>query len=197
MRRSIPALIVVALAALAVAFAQGGSYLANVATSAGLPEGEPARYFHWTTAGFPVRVHIPAAPEGAPADAAVTARAGFEAWAQAAPDLVSFEFVTDPADAQVLVEWSQTIGAIGSWRYTWARDETGWRLAGVTAILPVNVGGPQLRVAAVLQAGRGLGLLGRSPFQGDALGPAPSGSVTGNDVATLRELYQIPVGQAR
>jgi len=36
---------------------------------------------------------------------------------------------------------------------------------------------------ALLQAGHAIGLLGRSPFVGDAMSAVPSGQITGRDLA--------------
>lgn len=52
----------------------------------------------------------------------------------------------------------------------------------------------ELERYALLQIGHALGLLGRSPFIGDAMSLSPSGVITPRDVATLRALYAVPSG---
>ena len=178
-----------------LALAQTETYLSANGTNPETTRGE-SRLLHYAPENFPVEVYIPpAAWLDAERQARTTVRRAFEAWADAAPELVSFTFLEEPKGGALVVDWQPLEGLAGSYRYSFNVEADGRYDYRATSIIldPATEQGALYRFA-VLQVGHALGLFGRSPFEGDALSAVPSGEVTARDVATLRALYALPSG---
>lgn len=177
-----------------VALAQP-TYLEHVASDPDTTRGQ-ARLLHVLEEDLPVQVHVQR-PDRVDADLAVErVERAFSAWERAAPDVVSFEFVDEPGEDTLTVGWETfDDGRVGTYRYRFEVEESGrWRFRTVEVLLDPRHELDALFRYALLQAGHALGLLGRSPFPGDAMSTVPSGQITERDVATLRALYEIPSG---
>ncbi len=177
------------------ATAQVETYLSENGTNPETTRGE-SRLLRYEREDFPVEVYIPR-PVGVEAgeQAQREVRRAFEAWAEAAPEIVSFEFLEEPHEGVLVVNWETLEGVAGSYRYSFSVSASGQYDYRATSIIldPATEPGALYRFA-LLQVGHALGLFGRSPFEGDALSAAPSGEITGRDVATLRALYALPSG---
>ncbi len=194
---------------LLTALALGGAALAQQPTaepqtylsemgSAPDATGGRARLLHVLPEDMPLAVFVPEA-QGNVSDAQRNAVIGaFRAWASAAPDLVSFMFVGKADAAAVAVTWQDLGGSkAGSYRYkTSTRADGQYRFVPTEVILDPSDSAAQLRNFALLEVGHALGLLGRSPYYGDAMSAVPSGTVTARDLSTLRALYALPSGTA-
>ena len=171
------------------------TYLQSVASNPDSTNGE-ARLLHYLPGDVPIAVHIePLArrDEGAVRDRVMAA---FSAWQGAVPDLVEFRFVDVPTDRTLRVRWHEfDDGRVGSYAYRYAVLPGGAYRFWTTEIAldPRHELDAMFRYA-LLEVGHALGLLGRSPFAGDAMSAVPSGQVTERDVATLRALYAVPSG---
>jgi hypothetical protein len=123
-------------------------------------------------------------------------RRAFAAWQEAAPDLIQFTFPEVPPVDALRVTW-QTLetGKIGSYQYTYSVQPDGqYRFRTTDIFLDATLDDDTLYRYALVQVGHALGLLGRSPFEGDALSQLPSGVISERDEATLRALYAVPSG---
>ena len=118
------------------------------------------------------------------------------AWQEAAPDLISFRTAETPEESSLKVVWHDLPpGKVGSYRYTFSVLEDGiYRFRATEIQLDPDTPPDDLYRYALLEIGHALGLLGRSPFEGDAMSVVPSGRVSERDVATLRALYALPSG---
>lgn len=179
---------------LGTALAQA-TYLDDVASDPEVTRGE-ARLLHYLPSDVPIDVHVamPDRPDAATVrDRVVRA---FSAWQEAAPDLISFRFVEVPTEDTLRVRWQQfDDGRVGSYRYRFSVLETGaYRFWTTEVWLDPRHEIDAMYRYALLQAGHAIGLLGRSPFAGDAMSAVPSGQITSQDVATLRALYAVPSG---
>ncbi len=179
----------------AATFAQAETYLSENGTDPETTRGE-SRLLRYQLEDFPVEVFIPspswAASQG---QAQAEVRRAFEAWEEAAPDIVSFEFVEEPSETALVVNWEPLEGAAGSYRYAFSVGADGrYDYRATSVILDPTTEPEALYRFAALQVGHALGLFGRSPFEGDALSAVPSGEITERDVATLRALYALPSG---
>ncbi len=118
------------------------------------------------------------------------------AWQEAVPDLVRFRTAETPEESSLKVVWRDLPpGQVGSYRYTFSVLENGlYRFRATEIILDPDTPPDDLYRYALLEIGHALGLLGRSPFEGDAMSAVPSGRVSERDVATLRALYALPSG---
>lgn len=178
-----------------------------------------SRLLRYDLGDFPVSVYVPApaaegvAVGGAQTGGTATGGAGtgdavegeaqrreviraFEAWQEAVPDIVAFDFVEEPDDETLVVSWEALPDNLaGSYRYAFSvLGSNEYRFRATRVILDPQTSSGDLYRFALLQVGHALGLLGRSPFEGDALSAEPSGEVSARDVATLRALYALPSG---
>jgi predicted Zn-dependent protease len=86
-------------------------------------------------------------------------------------------------------------GRIGSYRYRYVVLPDGqYRFLATDIILDARLDAQTLYRYALVQVGHAVGLLGRSPFEGDAMSWQASGIISERDIATLRALYAIPSG---
>ena len=171
------------------------AYLQYVASDPGSTNGE-ARLLHYLPDDVPVAVHIEPVDRVDEAEVRDQIMAAFSAWQDAVPDLVGFRFVDVPTDRTLRVRWQEfDDGRVGSYAYRYQVLPTGVYRFWTTEILldPRHSTDAMFRYA-LLEVGHALGLLGRSPFAGDAMSAVPSGQVTERDVATLRALYGVPSG---
>lgn len=172
---------------------EADTYLSDQASNPETTDGA-ARLLHYLPEDIPIRVFVPE-PETGSQKAEVVRRA-FEAWQEAVPDLIQFEFLDAPSDDTLVVTW-QTLetGKIGSYQYTYSVLPDGqYRFRATDIFLDPSLEDDTLYRYALVQVGHALGLLGRSPFEGDALSQSPSGVITERDKATLRALYAVPSG---
>lgn len=175
--------------------AEPETYLAEVGSSPAATGGV-VRLLHVLPGDMPLTVYVPT-PDGQGGDAkrAAVVKA-FQQWADAAPDLVSFLVVGQPKQGALEVQWQDLQGnKVGSYRYRFTVQQDGqYRFLPTQVILDPSFTADELHTYAVLQIGHALGLLGRSPYYGDAMSAAPTGTVSPRDVATLRALYDLPSG---
>ena len=189
---SMVAALLLALSALAIA---QETYLQYVASDPDSTNGE-ARLLHYLPDDVPVSVVIE--PVDRPDEAEVRDRiiAAFSAWQDAAPELVGFRFVDVPTERTLRVRWQEfDDGRVGSYAYRFQVLSSGvYRFWTVEILLDPRHDSDAMYRYALLEVGHALGLLGRSPFPGDAMSAVPSGQITARDVATLRALYAVPSG---
>lgn len=194
MRRALALLCVLALAAMAVAQQSPQTYLADVGTNPSSTGGQ-SRLLHYLPQDMPIAVYVPPAPNGngqAMRDAVVRA---VKAWQQAAPDVLHFVVVGAPSADAITVTWQQLQGKVASYRYAYSIDAQNlYRYHATEVILDPRFQPPEVYRYALLAFGQAVGLLGRSPYAGDALSATPSGTISMRDVATLRALYAVPSG---
>jgi hypothetical protein len=192
MRLTIGRVFVIGLLSFAAVLAQD-SYLSDQASKPETTDGV-ARLLHYLPEDIPISVAIPEATGDSQKHDVV--RRAFEAWQDAVPDLIQFEFsATPPVDA-IIVSW-QTLetGKIGSYQYTYSVLPDGqYRFRATDIYLDPSLDDDTLYRYALVQVGHALGLLGRSSFEGDAMSQSPSGVITERDKATLRALYAVPSG---
>jgi hypothetical protein len=182
--------VLVLLATLALA---QDTYLSDQASKPESTDGV-TRLLHYLPEDIPISVSIPV-PETGSQKAEVVRRA-FAAWQEAVPDLIQFEFPEEPPVDALVVTWqSLETGKIGSYQYTYTVLPDGqYRFRATDIFLDPALDDDTLYRYALVQVGHALGLLGRSPFEGDALSQPPSGIITERDKATLRALYAVPSG---
>ncbi len=169
------------------------TYLSDQASKPETTNGV-ARLLHYLPQDIPISVTIPEATVGSQKDEVV--RRAFEAWQEAVPNLIQFEFSATPLEDSIFVSW-QTLetGKIGSYQYTYSVLSDGqYRFRATDVFLDPNLDDDTLYRYALVQVGHALGLLGRSPLEGDAMSQSPSGVITERDKATLRSLYAVPSG---
>lgn len=174
-----------------------------------------SRLLRYRLDDFPVEVYVPLPPTRLTTSATGGAQTGgagvdgrgdvwrrqeviraFNAWAEAVPEIVSFTFVEVPDEETLVVSW-ETLppNLAGSYRYAFSVTPSNeYRFRTTRVILDPETPEDDLYRFALLQVGHALGLLGRSPYEGDALSAAPSGVVSERDAATLRALYALPSG---
>jgi hypothetical protein len=172
---------------------QAATYLSDQASKPEATDGV-ARLLRYLPQDIPISVDIPEPTPGSGKDEVV--RRAFEAWQEAVPDLISFEFPEVPPVNALVVSW-QTLetGKIGSYLYTYSVQNDGqYRFRATDIFLDPSLDDDTLYRYALVQVGHALGLLGRSPFEGDALSQSPSGVISERDKATLRALYAVPSG---
>ena len=153
------------------------------------------RLLHYLSGDMPVQVYI-ATPQDLGTEALRgSVQAAFLAWQQAAPDTVQFDFVNSPGEDVLEVRFDPAQTGVGTYRYSYAVLPDGqWRFQATSITLNPTWEAATLYRYALVQVGHALGLLGRSPFEGDAMSTTPSGVVTDRDAQTLNELYAIPSG---
>ena len=176
------------------ATAQVPTYLAEVASDPSVTR-DAARLLHYLPGDMPVLVHVPTPDgEGGSAKRAAVLDA-LNAWEQAAGDLLSFLVVGEAGEGVLDVRWVALDDRVGSYRYRFeVTDGKVYRFRATALLLDPRASASDLQRYALLQVGHAIGLLGRSPFIGDAMSAVPSGRVTQRDVATLRALYALPSG---
>lgn len=180
------------LAALLLAFVWAqDSYLSDQASNPETTDGV-ARLLHYLPEDMPIRVFVPETLDGKHE----TVRRAFEAWQEAVPELIQFEFLDNLSQDALLVTWQELeVGKIGSYQYTYSVDTDGqYRFRATDIFLDDNLDDETLYRYALVQVGHALGLLGRSSFEGDAMSQSPSGTISERDKATLRALYAVPSG---
>jgi hypothetical protein len=182
--------IILAVLTLAFTLAQD-SYLSDQASNPETTDGV-ARLLHYLPEDMPIRVFIPETVDGKHE----TVKRAFEAWQEAVPELISFEFLENPSGETLLVTWQELeSGKIGSYQYTYSVDSDGqYRFRATDIFLDASLDDDTLYRYALVQVGHALGLLGRSPLEGDAMSQSPSGLISERDKATLRALYEVPSG---
>jgi predicted Zn-dependent protease len=171
------------------------TYLSDQASN---PEttGGVARLLHYLPQDIPINVYIPEAEGLNTAQARETVIRAFEAWQDAVPELIEFTITAFPSENAIAVSW-QTLeaGKIGSYRYAYSVLPDGqYRFRATDIFLDPSLDSDTLYRYALVQVGHALGLLGRSPFEGDAMSQSPSGVISERDKATLRALYAVPSG---
>lgn len=170
--------------------------------------GGVARFLRYLPQDIPIEVFIPdpeadeegddeAGGDGAEGrgGAAGAVRAAFEAWQEAAEGLIAFTFVPVPGEDTLVVRWERLEGgSAGTFAYRWSVENGLYRFRTTSLTLDPSRDEETLYRFALLQVGHALGLLGRSPFEGDAMSRNPSGEISERDVATLLFLYSLPSG---
>jgi predicted Zn-dependent protease len=182
--------LILAVLSLTISLAQE-SYLSDQASNPETTDGV-ARLLHYLPEDMPIRVFIPETLDGKHE----TVKRAFEAWQEAVPELISFEFVENALEDALLVTWQELeTGKIGSYQYTYNVDSDGqYRFRATDVFLDSSLDDDTLYRYALVQVGHALGLLGRSPFEGDAMSQSPSDMISERDKATLRALYAVPSG---
>jgi hypothetical protein len=179
---------------LALLFAVGLAQEAYLSDQASKPETTDgvARLLHYLPEDIPIRVFIPETLDRKHE----TVRRAFEAWQEAVPELIQFEFLENFSEDALLVTWQVLEpGKIGSYQYVYSVGSDGqYRFRATDIFLDSSLDDDTLYRYALVQVGHALGLLGRSPFEGDALSQSPSGVISERDKATLRALYAVPSG---
>jgi predicted Zn-dependent protease len=182
--------LILAVLLLTAAWAQE-SYLSDQASNPETTDGV-ARLLHYLPQDIPIRVFIPEVTNGKHE----TVRRAFEAWQEAVPELIGFEFSEYSSENTLLVTWQELeSGKIGSYQYIYSVDSDGqYRFKATDIFLDPSLDDNTLYRYALVQVGHALGLLGRSPLEGDAMSQPPSGVISEQDKATLRALYAVPSG---
>ncbi len=155
-----------------------------------------SRLLHYLPDDMPIAVFVPQPPPPAGKELRDQVIAAFRAWQQAAPDLIAFRFLGAPEEGALLVVWQPfEDDRVGSYQYAFTVDTDGvYRFRATEILLDPRHDPDNAFRYALLEVGHALGLLGRSPFAGDAMSAEPSGQVSERDVATLRALYAVPSG---
>lgn len=194
MRRALALMAVIALLAVAAAQQTPSTYLAYVASEA-TSTGGHARLLHYLSPDLPIAVYVPPAPtpQGQAQRAAVLR--AVQAWHLAAPDVLRFVVVGAPSADAIEVTWQELQGKVTSYRYAYSIDARNqYRFHTTEVLLDPRFDVDATYRYALLAFGQAVGLLGRSPYAGDALSSTPSGTISMRDVATLRALYAVPSG---
>ena len=174
----------------------------------GLPFNENV-WLHWSRQQMPLRVHLPAPPEGFFADAVAVhevVRDGVTDWADvAAPGLPSFVFVDSAGDADIRIAWARE-SPDPSWfiaHCVYGPDVLAKRFSVdhilVSARWREREPALDTIYATVLhEMGHALGLGGHSPDPADVMygrvNADAKPELTERDRATLRALYAKPNG---
>ncbi|MEJ2289924.1 MAG: hypothetical protein P8Y02_15080 [Deinococcales bacterium] len=170
------------------------TYLSDIASDPSSTGGQ-ARLLHYLSQDMPIAVYVPPAPEGngqAMRDAVLRA---IRAWQQAAPDILNFVVVGQDTPDAITVTWRQLTDKVASYRYAFSIDaQNQYRFHATEVILDPRFQPDQIYRYALLAFGQAVGMIGRSPYAGDALSASPSGRISPRDVATLRALYAVPSG---
>ena len=104
-----------------LALAQTETYLSANGTDPETTRGE-SRLLRYQREDFPVEVYIPPTSwTGTGEEVGTTVQRAFRAWADAAPDIVSFTFVDAPGEEVLVVDWeSLDENLAGSYRYSFS-----------------------------------------------------------------------------
>jgi predicted Zn-dependent protease len=194
MRRVLALLFAVLVLSAASAQENPRTYLSDVASNPA-STGGAARLLHYLSQDMPITVYVPPAPGGngqAMRDAVIRA---VKAWQQAAPDILSFVVVGQDTPDAIAVRWQPLVDKVASYRYAFTVDaQNQYRFHATEVLLDPRFEPSEIYRYALLAFGQAVGMIGRSPFAGDALSATPSGSISQRDVATLRALYAVPSG---
>jgi len=194
MRRVLALLFAVVSFTVASAQQSPQTYLSAIASDPSSTGGQ-ARLLHYLPQDMPIAVYVPPPPQGdarAMRDAVIRA---VEAWQQAAPDVLTFMVVGQGVPDAIKVTWRPLTGKVASYRYAFSIDaQNQYRFRTTEVILDPRFQPDETYRYALLAFGQALGMLGRSPYPGDALSASPSGRISQRDVATLRALYAVPSG---
>ena len=97
--------------------AQTETYLSENGTNPETTRGE-SRLLHYQPESFPVEVYIPSPSQPGAEERSAEVRRAFSAWEEAAPDIVDFEFVEEPGEGTLVVDWQPLNSNLaGSYRY--------------------------------------------------------------------------------
>ena len=194
MRRVLAPLIVLALVASAWAQQSPQTYLSDIASNPASTGGK-ARLLHYLSQDMPIAVYVPPSPQGdGQAMRAAVIRA-IKAWQQAAPDVLNFVVVGPSTPDAITVTWRPLTDKVASYRYAFSIDaQNQYRFHTTEVILDPRFQPDEIYRYALLAFGQAVGMIGRSPYAGDALSASPSGRISQRDVATLRALYAVPSG---
>lgn len=194
MRRVLALLFAVVALSSALAQQSPQTYLSDIASDPSSTGGR-ARLLHYLSQDMPIAVYVPPAPVGngaAMRDAVIRA---IKAWQQAAPDILNFVMVGPDTPDAITVQWRRLTGKVASYRYTFSISaQNQYRFRATEVILDPSFQTDQIYRYALLAFGQAVGMIGRSPYPGDALSASPSGRISRRDVATLRALYGVPSG---
>lgn len=194
MRRALALMTALLLLGPALAQQSPQTYLSDVGSNPASTGGQ-SRLLHYLTEDMPIAVYVPPPPraDGQALRSAVVR--AINAWQQAAPDVLQFVIVGKPAPDAITVRWQHLTDKVATYRYAYTvTSQNQYRFHTTEVILDPRFQPGQVYRYALLAFGQAVGLLGRSPYQGDALSAAPSGSISKRDVATLRALYAVPSG---
>jgi len=165
-------------------------------------DAERAGLVRWKRADMPIAVFI-AEPSASAKDRKVLelVKQSFAEWCTAAPNLVSFKFVTNATDAKIHLIW----GAKGNLPETAeageaqvehiARDITGCNIVLALDQDESNLDWDEkVHSTALHEIGHALGLIGHSPNSGDVmyyteLMSGPVSALSGRDKKTIQLLY--------
>ena len=125
-------------------------------------------------------------------------RDAFQEWSSAGV-LVRFTFVTDSADADIHVTWTDNFTAAMSGKTVWARDRHWWIVNGtITIALHRNtgevLGGSAIKAIALHEVGHLLGLDHTMDTTNIMTPKVRVRSLSEADRATVRLLYSLPAG---
>lgn len=203
----------VGLALLALACAGGsgggapkGDYLKHVAFPAGLNDWILLR---WPENEIPLQIHLPRPPEGYFEDSQAvweSVRDGVLDWSDvAAPGVPSFEFVDDPGEADIPIFWIQKPN--GAWfiahcAYGMSQLDRKLKIAHIQVTARREDGSAadlsDVYGTMLHEMGHALGMGGHSPEPTDIMypyiQPQLEPGLSERDRATLRKLYQRPIG---
>jgi predicted Zn-dependent protease len=194
MRRVLALLFAYATLTAASAQQSPQTYLSAIASDPSSTGGQ-ARLLHYLSQDMPIAVYVPPSPQGdaqSMRDAVIRA---VKAWQQAAPDVLNFMVVGQDVPDAIKVTWQPLTDKVASYRYAFSIDaQNQYRFHTTEVILDPRFQPDQIYRYALLAFGQAVGMLGRSPYAGDALSASPSGHISQRDVATLRALYAVPSG---
>ena len=172
-----------------------------------MPPAHPGTVMRWRIAKMPLRVHLPAPPEGMfddPSGVTEAVRRGILDWTDVAkPGVPSFRFVGDRGDADIPVVWAPA--SRGWWvafaAYDLTVDSKIFRMNRILVAARYPDGEvatlEDLYMTMLHETGHALGLIGHSPEPEDVMyekGHWLSGGLTDRDRDTLRMLYSRSIG---
>lgn len=194
MRRAIALVFALVLVAPVWAQQPPQTYLSDVASNPASTGGK-ARLLHYLSEDMPITVYVPPGPDANGQAMRAAALRAIRAWQQAAPDILHFVVVGKPGTGVLQVRWQQLGDKVATYRYAYTVTPLNqFRFHTTEVILDPRFEPAQIYRYALLAFGQAVGLLGRSPYSGDALSATPSGAISKRDVATLRALYAVPSG---
>ena len=194
MRRALALLFMFVALTAASAQQSPQTYLSAIASDPSSTGGQ-ARLLHYLSQDMPIAVYVPPSPQGdGQAMRAAVIRA-IKAWQQAAPDVLNFVVVGQSTPDAITVTWRKLTDKVASYRYAFSINaQNQYRFHTTEVILDPRFQPDEIYRYALLAFGQAVGMIGRSPYPGDALSASPSGHISQRDVATLRALYAVPSG---